>query len=39
MYFGYFKDNLPHIKGVLIFSEDHYYIGQFMDGKMHGRGK
>ena len=39
MYFGYFKDNFPHIKGLLIFSADHYYIGQFMNGKMHGRGK
>ncbi len=38
-YYGYFKDNVPHIKGALIFSNDHYYIGQFHMGKMHGKGK
>ncbi len=39
MYFGYFRDNLPHIRGILIFSNEHCYIGQFHNGKMHGKGK
>lgn len=39
LYYGYFKDNLPHIKGVLVFSQKHYYLGQFNNGKMHGKGK
>lgn len=39
VYYGNWKNDLPNGKGYLFYSKNHYYFGNFVDGKFNGWGK